>query len=186
MGPDQSGITGHHDQSEATIRSRWDPQPWTLRGRVVSQSQATLASAFDREDPPSLDGLRACVHCGICLPQCPTYRVLGEEMDSPRGRLYLMRAVAEGRLEATETVVGHLDLCLGCRACETACPAGVRFGALLETARADIARRAEPLRRRSLTALLLAIFPEPERLDWGFCLLRRYQRLGLQGLARRR
>src|SRR5437879_11960829 len=72
-------------------------------------------------DPATKNLLRACVHCGICLPQCPTYRVLGEEMDSPRGRLYLMRAVAEGRLEATETVVGHLDLCLGCQIGRASC-----------------------------------------------------------------
>jgi glycolate oxidase iron-sulfur subunit len=136
-------------------------------------------------DPETKSLLRACVHCGICLPQCPTYRVLGEEMDSPRGRLYLLRAVAEGRLEATETVRHHLDLCLGCRACETACPAGVRFGTLLETARADFASRAQPIRRRSLADLLLTVFPDPERLDWMFGLLRRYQRWGLQGLVRR-
>jgi glycolate oxidase iron-sulfur subunit len=135
-------------------------------------------------DPVTKTLLRACVHCGICLPQCPTYRVLGEEMDSPRGRLYLMRAVAEGRLDLTETVTRHLDLCLGCRACETACPAGVRFGTLLETARADVARRT-PLRRRSLTELLLKVFPDPERLDWVFGLARRYQRLGAQRLVRR-
>jgi glycolate oxidase iron-sulfur subunit len=136
-------------------------------------------------DPATLQLLRACVHCGICLPQCPTYLLLGEEMDSPRGRLYLMRAVAEGRLEPTETVLNHLDLCLGCRACESACPAGVRFGTLLETARADLARRAQPLPRPRLTNLLLTIFPDPERLDWVFGLLRRYQRWGLQGLVRR-
>ena len=136
-------------------------------------------------DPETRRLLRACVHCGICLPQCPTYRVLGEEMDSPRGRLYLMRAVAEGRLDATDTVRGHLDLCLGCRACETACPAGVQFGTLLETARADLAARAQPMRRRSLTDLLLTVFPDADRLDWMFGLLRRYQRWGVQGLVRR-
>ena len=136
-------------------------------------------------DPATKALLRACVHCGICLPQCPTYRVLGEEMDSPRGRIYLMRAVAEGRLDVTDTVTEHLDLCLGCRACETACPAGVRFGTLLETARADMARRAQPLRRWRLSDLLLTVFPDPERLDWVFGLLRRYQRWGLQGLVRR-
>ena len=90
---------------------------------------------------PSLDEIRKCVHCGICLPQCPTYRVLGEEMDSPRGRIYLMRAMAEGRAEPTETLTRHFDLCLGCRACETACPSGVRFGSLLEATRAQLAER---------------------------------------------
>jgi glycolate oxidase iron-sulfur subunit len=136
-------------------------------------------------DPATRSLLRACVHCGICLPQCPTYRVLGEEMDSPRGRLYLIRAVAEGRLEPTDTVQRHLDLCLGCRACETACPAGVRFGTLLEIARSDLSARGQPIRRRSLAGVLLAMFPDPERLDWVFGLLRRYQRWGLQGLVRR-
>jgi len=136
-------------------------------------------------DPATKSLLRACVHCGICLPQCPTYRVLGEEMDSPRGRLYLMRAVAEGRLEATATIRRHLDLCLACRACETACPAGVRFGTLLEIARADLGSRDQPIRRRRFADLLLTVFPDPERLDWVFGLLRRYQRWGLQRLVRR-
>src|SRR2546428_7961750 len=135
-------------------------------------------------DPATKALLRACVHCGICLPQCPTYRVLGEEMNSPRGRIYLMRAVAEGRLDVTDTVTEHLDLCLGCRACETACPAGVRFGTLLETARADMGRRAQRRRRRRLSDLLLTVFPDPERLDMGVRPPRPSQRPGPAGPAR--
>jgi len=107
-------------------------------------------------------------------------------MDSPRGRVYLMRAVAEGRLDVTETYTHHLDLCLGCRACETACPAGVPFGSLLETARADIERHgARPLRRRLLEAVLFGVFPYPHRLAIVLGLLRRYRRWGLQALVRR-
>lgn len=134
-------------------------------------------------DAEATSMLRACVHCGICLPQCPTYRVLGEEMDSPRGRLYLMRAVAEGRLEPTATYVRHLDLCLGCRACETACPAGVQFGALLERARADIGRRGGAS-HRWLTTLLFAVFPHPDRLGAALGLAGRYRRWKLQRIVR--
>jgi len=134
----------------------------------------------------TINAIRSCVHCGICLPACPTYRVLGEEMDSPRGRVYLMRAVAEGRLDVTETYTHHLDLCLGCRACETACPAGVPFGSLLETARADIERHgARPRRRRLLEAFLFGVFPHPHRLAIVLGLLRRYRRWGIQALVRR-
>ena len=149
-------------------------------------SQA-LAGAFDRPDPPSMDGLRACVHCGICLPQCPTYRVLGEEMDSPRGRIYLMRAAAEGRTPLTATLARHLDLCLGCRACETACPSGVPFGRLLEATRGQLRGkgvRAAETDHRTLDRAL-ALFPHPERLRPLMGLLRAYQRSGLQRLVRR-
>src|SRR5215470_1727036 len=129
--------------------------------------------------------VKTCVHCGFCLPACPTYRTLGEEMDSPRGRIYLMRAVAEGRLPITEQYTSHLDLCLGCRACETACPAGVRFGSLLETARADIERHGRSGQHRWLTRMLFALFPHPDRLGSLMGLTRRYQRSGLQNLVRR-
>lgn len=134
--------------------------------------------------PGEMEALRACVHCGICLPQCPTYRVLEEEMDSPRGRLYLMRAVAEGRLEMTATVARHLDLCLGCRACETACPSGVQYGFLLEAARARLHRRPPRGRRSGLARLILGVFPRPDRVGALLAGARAYQRSGLQPLVR--
>jgi glycolate oxidase iron-sulfur subunit len=140
--------------------------------------------AFAGPDLPDADGLQACVHCGICLPQCPTYRLLGEEMDSPRGRLYLMRAAAEGRIDISDTFTHHLDLCLGCRACETACPSGVPFGRLLEATRAQIERRGRPAASRAVTALIYGVFPHPERLGPLFRLVRLYQQSGLQRAVR--
>ena len=133
-----------------------------------------------------MDGLRACVHCGICLPQCPTYRVLEEEMDSPRGRLYLMRAAAEGRTELTPQLAHHLDLCLGCRACETACPSGVPFGQLLEATRGQLERAGvrAPGAERGVLRLLLALFPRPDRLRVMRRALRLYQQTGLQAAVR--
>ena len=133
---------------------------------------------------PDLDGLRACVHCGICLPQCPTYRVLGEEMDSPRGRIYLMRAAAEGRLEPGPEFARHMDLCLGCRACESACPSGVPFGTLLEATRAQLAQRRLTSQSRLLARLVSAVFPHPGRVGALLGAVRRYQRSGLRRVVR--
>jgi len=140
--------------------------------------------AFDGHEPPDWEGILDCVHCGICLPQCPTYRVLGEEMDSPRGRLYLMRAAAEGRLQLTDTFARHLDLCLGCRACETACPAGVPFGSLLEATRSQLVERGPRPRTALLRRLVHEMFPEPRRLGLMLGGLRLYQRSGLQRVVR--
>ncbi|OQB42128.1 MAG: Lactate utilization protein A [Candidatus Latescibacteria bacterium ADurb.Bin168] len=86
------------------------------------------------------NNLLACVHCGFCLPHCPTYSVLGDENDSPRGRLYLMRAAAEGRITPDEAYTRHIESCIVCRACETACPSGVRYGTIMEAARHDLRR----------------------------------------------
>src|ERR1044071_7189545 len=94
---------------------------------------------------PQEDKLLACIHCGLCLEACPTYVITGNENDGPRGRLYLMRAVAEGRLENTSQAFRkHIDRCLGCRACEQVCPAGVEYGVLLETSRAELLRAQPP------------------------------------------
>ena len=111
-----------------------------------------VGSPLAREAP----GLDLCVHCGFCLNACPTYLALEDENDSPRGRLVLMRALADGTAALDDAAIGtHLDRCLGCRGCETACPSGVPYGALLEAARATIATvRPLPLIARVMLAVL--------------------------------
>src|SRR5688572_18768021 len=86
----------------------------------------------------SVEGVNSCVHCGLCLASCPTFSELGTEMDSPRGRIFLIKSLAEGRIGLTDSTVDHLSLCLDCRACETVCPAGVPYGQLIEAAKAEI------------------------------------------------
>ncbi len=120
-------------RSCAPSSGQFDPEGILNPGRFVGGPVTGVTPLA-----PSLEEIRKCVHCGICLPQCPTYRVLGEEMDSPRGRIYLMRAAAEGRASLSESFARHMDLCLGCRACETACPSGVAFGSLIEATRAQL------------------------------------------------
>ena len=143
-------------------------------------------AGFTIPDPPSDADMQACVHCGLCLPHCPTFRELRVETASPRGRLHLMRALGEGRVEATDTFVEHMSLCLDCRACEAACPTGVKFGHLMEATRAEIQER----RPRTGFAKVLAwvvfkqLFPYPERLALFAGALRAYQRLGVQSLVR--
>lgn len=142
-------------------------------------------SAFDAHHPPAQEMIDKCVHCGFCLPVCPTYLLWGQEMDSPRGRIYLMKMANEGTAQMNEQWVGHFDACLGCVACMTACPSGVDYGKLIEATRAQIERKyvrslGEKLHRR----LLFATFTRPERLNLMRWPLRVYQRSGLQGLLR--
>jgi glycolate oxidase iron-sulfur subunit len=129
--------------------------------------------------------LARCVHCGFCLPACPTYLVLGREPDSPRGRIHLIDALAAGRVQPTGALAEHLDLCLQCRACETACPSGVRFGRIMEAGRSLTLDRGAPLSWRLRALLLRHTVSRPVRLAFLFWLLHAYQRSGLQWLARR-
>jgi len=126
------------------------------------------------------------VHCGLCLDQCPTYRVLGTEMDSPRGRIYQMLQVDAGRLAMGESFVTHIDRCLGCLNCQTACPSGVQYGSLLESTRAQIEQnyRRPWLHRRLREHFYRRVLPSFARLSRTARLLRFYQRSGLRTIAR--
>jgi glycolate oxidase iron-sulfur subunit len=116
-------------------------------------------------DSPSPALIDKCVHCGFCLPTCPTYLLWGEEMDSPRGRIYLMKANIEGRAEMTASFVEHFDRCLGCLACVTACPSGVQYGPLIEKSRAKIEHRySRDGSDGFFRSLLMAIVPYPSRM----------------------
>src|SRR6202521_2534596 len=106
--------------------------------QTASQKSNLVVQGPLRRQTHTYDLMRQCIHCGFCLPTCPTYAVLGVEMDSPRGRIYQMQAVAEGRMDISPEFVEHMYCCLGCRACETACPSGVQFGKLIEAAREQI------------------------------------------------
>jgi glycolate oxidase iron-sulfur subunit len=124
-----------------------------------------VGSAFRRPDEPSSALIDKCVHCGFCLPTCPTYLLWGEEMDSPRGRIYLMKAGVEGRVGMTSSFVEHFDRCLGCLACVTACPSGVQYAPLIEKSRAQIERRyTRDSGDGVFRSLLMAIVPYPWRM----------------------
>jgi glycolate oxidase iron-sulfur subunit len=137
-------------------------------------------------DSGERDPIDDCVHCGFCLPHCPTYRSWGEEMDSPRGRIDLMRGLRAGTLALTPVVAAHFDRCLGCMACMPACPSGVRYDTLIERTRAQVEREVpRALDDRLHRALVFALFPYPARLRAALLLLWLYVRTGLQGLVRR-
>ena len=132
-----------------------------------------------------------CVHCGLCTASCPTYLETGNENDSPRGRIYLMRAVTDGRLELTQTVRGHLDLCLDCRSCETACPSGVQYGRLIEPFRVEMQQhdRGDSAKGSSQDWfhrwILYGLFPFPNRLRIALAPAKLMQMLGIDRLADR-
>src|SRR5512145_1478518 len=133
----------------------------------------------------SVEGVNQCVHCGLCLASCPTFSELGTEMDSPRGRIFLIKSLAEGRIALSDSVVEHLDLCLDCRACETVCPAGVPYGRLIEAAKAEIERQrpGNLLRRLFRWVNFDLLLGRPAWLRAAAAGLRAYQVSGLQRLV---
>ncbi|HMH52358.1 MAG TPA: heterodisulfide reductase-related iron-sulfur binding cluster [Candidatus Acidoferrum sp.] len=151
-------------------------------------------ATVDAPNPPaglslhglSVEGVNQCVHCGLCLASCPTFSELGTEMDSPRGRIFMIKSLAEGRMSLTDSVTNHLSLCLDCRACETVCPAGVPYGRLIEAAKAEIehARPGGTARRIFRGLNFGVLLGHPSVLRAAAAALRVYQVSGLQRLAR--
>ncbi|MEZ8217683.1 MAG: hypothetical protein DFNUSKGM_001475 [Candidatus Fervidibacter sacchari] len=139
----------------------------------MAETKSELRPAVSLDDE-TFELLMDCIHCGFCLPTCPTFALTGDETDSPRGRLYYMRLLAEGRIDPNESVLTHLDRCLECRACETACPSGVRYGFLSELVRAQLAKQGKgPTRHSKLQDFLIRhILPYPNRLELLFLPLR--------------
>ena len=141
---------------------------------------------FSGPDAPQYSVYSHCVHCGLCLNHCPTYRLWGQEADSPRGRIRQIELVDQGKLELGQSFVTHMDRCLDCRACETACPSGVQYGRLIETAQAQIEQHYKRPRRSRLARDLIyrKLLPYPSRIAATARLLKFYQRSGLAALAR--
>jgi glycolate oxidase iron-sulfur subunit len=144
------------------------------------------ASGFTAIDKPMYEDYSRCVHCGLCLDQCPTYRLWGREADSPRGRIQQMVLVDEGRLELGDSFVTHMDRCLDCRACETACPSGVEYGKLIELARAQIEQNyRRPFVARTLRDLVYRkLLPYPKRIAALARAMWIFQVTGLESLVR--
>ena len=143
-------------------------------------------AAAGKTGVPTLDlpELYNCVHCGLCLNQCPTYRALRLEPESPRGRIHLVKAAAEGRIDLTDRFKDHIYLCLLCRACETACPSDVQYGRIAETAREHLGPSGSKFARVIQDFCFTRLLPYPRRLRILAGLLRLYQRIGLQKLVR--
>lgn len=143
-------------------------------------------SNFTPGEKPTWDLYSKCVHCGLCLDNCPTYRALGTEMDSPRGRIYQMLQVDAGRLALGDSFVTHIDRCLGCLNCQTACPSGVQYGHLLENTRSQIEQNYQrsSLQRKLRQHFYEKVLPSFAKLSSTAKLIRFYQRSGLQSMAR--
>lgn len=140
--------------------------------------------SFDATNPPEQSLIDACVHCGFCLPTCPSYRVIGKENDSPRGRIYLMDAINKGEAPLSAASVKHFDSCLGCLACTTACPSGVQYDKLIGEVRSQVQRNyARSPFQKALRQLIFSLFPYPDRIRLLLAPLAFYQKTGLSKLV---
>ncbi|ACB53056.1 glycolate oxidase subunit (Fe-S) protein [Crocosphaera subtropica ATCC 51142] len=140
---------------------------------------------FDSKNPPKQELIDSCVHCGFCLSTCPSYRVIGKEMDSPRGRIYLMDAINNGQAALDETTTQHFDSCLGCLACVSTCPSGVQYDNLISATRPQVERnQPRNFSDKIIRSIIFNFFPYPKRLQIFLPLLWVYQQLGIQKLIR--
>ena len=142
-------------------------------------------TGFDIKNPPNPKIIDTCIHCGFCLSTCPSYRIIGKETDSPRGRIYLMDAINEQKINVNETTVEHFDTCLGCLACVTTCPSGVQYDKLIASTRPQIERNyPRNFLEKVYRNLVFSIFPYPNRLRPLLLPLMVYQKLGIQSIIR--
>jgi glycolate oxidase iron-sulfur subunit len=172
--------TGHG----STARSVLDQKGRTV---VAGTTRLEPEGSGSRAPGPTDEDLSKCVHCGLCLNVCPTYRATGLETESPRGRIYLMRALQDGRIDLDDSFHTHMDLCLVCRACETACPSGVPFGRMMEATRAQLWKEpvGPPSQRFANRLTFEFLFPHRRIFRALFRPLRAYQKSGLQTVIRR-
>jgi glycolate oxidase iron-sulfur subunit len=149
-------------------------------------SELTPTQGFDAKHPPQSELIDTCVHCGFCLSTCPSYRVMGTEMDSPRGRIYLMDAINKGEADLQPATSQHFDTCLGCLACVTTCPSGVKYDQLIAATRPQVERNVpRTVGDRIVRALIFNLFPYPNRLRPFLVPLFLYQQLGLNKILPR-
>lgn len=145
---------------------------------TMTESKEIQRGGFTIPDPPSDADLLRCVHCGLCLNHCPTYRLTSLETESPRGRIFLIKELAEGKQSVNAIFMEHIGLCLDCRNCETVCPSGVRYGVLLEAARGEIVKQGKLSRKEKFIrwAIFKQLFPHPARLNFIVGITGLYQR----------
>ncbi|MTJ52842.1 4Fe-4S dicluster domain-containing protein [Anabaena sp. UHCC 0253] len=149
-------------------------------GVVNNVASIKNLKGFDESHPPDPKLIDSCVHCGFCLATCPSYRILGKEMDSPRGRIYLMDAINEGEIALNTATVEHFDSCLGCLACVSTCPSGVQYDKLISATRHQVERNYNrSLPDKLVRQLIFSLFPNPDLLRILLFPLLVYQKLGI-------